>query len=49
MALLNNSLSVNPLLLPNIRKLNLSEEKCSGKTINKDSHCHGYVLFPSGA
>ena len=47
--LLNNSLSVNPLPLPDIWKLTLSEEKCSGETTNQDGHCHGYALFPFSA
>ena len=44
-----DSSSVNPLPFPDISKLTLSEEKCSGETTNQDGHCHGYALFPFGA
>ena len=47
--LLNNSSSVDPLPLPDIMKLTLSQEKCSGETTNQDGHCHGYALFPFSA
>ena len=55
--LLNNSSSVNPLPLPDIkmikhyskREQTLSKEKCSGETTNQGGHCHGYALFPFSA
>ena len=36
--LLNNFSSVNPLTLPDIMKVDPSEEKCSSETINQDGN-----------
>ena len=47
--LVNNSSSVNPLPLPDIMEVDLTEEKCSSETTNEDGHCHGYALLPFSA
>ena len=44
--LLNNSSSVNPLLLPDIMEVDSLRGNCSSEATNQDGQCHGYALFP---
>ena len=47
--LLNNFSSVNPLTLPDIMKVDPSEENVPVKQSIKMVICHGYALFPFSA